>query len=149
MSERRACLLVGIARRVLRYQSCRDDDEAIRSRMRELAAERRWFGFRRIGVLLAREGIVMNHKKLLRLYREEKLMVRRRGGRKRALGTRTPLVLPAGANRHWSLDFVSDAFSDGRRFRNLTVVDDSRGSVWGSLPIPRSLARGAPGNSAS
>jgi putative transposase len=124
LSERRACLLVGIARQVLRYQSCRDDDAAIRSRMRELAAERRRFGFRRIGVMLAREGIVMNHKKLLRLYREEKLMVRRRGGRKRALGTRAPLVLPAGANRRWSLDFVSDAFSDGRRFRILTVVDD-------------------------
>ena len=124
LSERRACLLVGIARRVLRYQSCRGDDAAIRSRMRELAAERRRFGFRRIGVMMAREGIVMNHKKLLRLYREEKLMVRRRGGRKRALGTRAPLVLPAGANRRWSLDFVSDAFSDGRRFRILTVVDD-------------------------
>jgi len=92
--------------------------------MRELAAVRRRFGFRRIGVLLAREGIVMNRKKLLRLYREEKLMVRRRGGRKRALGTRAPLLLPSAPNLRWSLDFVSDAFIDGRRFRILTVVDD-------------------------
>ena len=92
--------------------------------MRELAAQRRRFGFRRIGVLLGREGIVMNRKKLLRLYREEKLMVRRRGGRKRALGTRAPLLPPLAPNRRWSLDFVSDAFSDGRRFRILSIVDD-------------------------
>ena len=64
------------------------------------------------------------HKKLRRIYREEKLQVRRRGGRKRALGTRKPMVLPGAPNRRWSLDFVSDAFTDGRRFRILTVVDD-------------------------
>ena len=70
---------------------------------------------------LAREGIVVNHEKLRRLYREEGLQVRRRGGRKRALGTRAP---PDGPNRRRSLDFVSDAFADGRRFRILAVVDD-------------------------
>lgn len=61
----------------------------------------------------------MNHKKLYRLYGEEKLMVRRRGGRKRALGTRAPMLLPDTINRRWSLDFVSDTLSDGRRFRIL------------------------------
>lgn len=66
----------------------------------------------------------MNRKKLYRLYREEKLMVRRRGGRKRALGTRAPMVLPRTINQRWSLDFVSDTLSDGRRFRILAVVDD-------------------------
>ncbi len=66
----------------------------------------------------------MNHKKLRRLYREEKLEVRKRGGRKRALGTRRPMVLPSRANERWSLDFISDAFTDGRRFRVLAVVDD-------------------------
>lgn len=66
----------------------------------------------------------MNSKKLYRLYREEKLMVRRRGGRKRALGTRAPMVLPLTINQRWSLDFVSDTLSDGRRFRILAVVDD-------------------------
>jgi len=66
----------------------------------------------------------MNHKKLRRLYREERLQVRRRGGRKRALGTRAPLVLPQGPNQRWSLDFVSDTFTDGRRFRILAAVDD-------------------------
>ena len=66
----------------------------------------------------------MNHKKLRRLYREERLQVRRRGGRKRALGTRAPMTLPQGPNQRWSLDFVSDAFADGRRFRILAIVDD-------------------------
>lgn len=66
----------------------------------------------------------MNLKRLRRLYREEKLQVRKRGGRKRALGTRRPMVLPSAANQRWSLDFISDAFTDGRRFRVLAIVDD-------------------------
>ena len=74
--------------------------------------------------MLAREGIVMNHKKLLRLYREENLRVRRRRGRKRAMGTRAPMAVPEGANQRWSLDFVSDTLACGRRIRILAVVDD-------------------------
>jgi len=74
--------------------------------------------------MLAREGQRMNHKKLYRIYREERLMVRRRRGRKRALGTRAPMVLPSRINQRWSLDFVSDTLSDGRRFRILCIVDD-------------------------
>ena len=66
----------------------------------------------------------LNHKKLFRLYREERLTVRRRGGRKRALGTRAPMTLPQATNQRWSLDFVSDVLADGRRFRVLVVVDD-------------------------
>ena len=96
----------------------------MRQRLRELAAERRRFGYRRLGWLLAREGHALNHKKLYRLYREERLMVRRRRGRKRALGTRAPMALPDTINQRWSLDFVSDTLSDGRRFRILCVVDD-------------------------
>jgi putative transposase len=92
--------------------------------MKAVAAERRRFGYRRIHVMLQRQGIEMNLKKLRRLYREEKLQVRKRGGRKRALGTRRPIGVPNGANERWSLDFVSDAFTDGRRFRVLAVVDD-------------------------
>ena len=76
------------------------------------------------GYLLAREGLTPNHKKLLRIYREEGLRVRRRGGRKRALGTRAPMTIPQGPNQRWSLDFVSDSFICGRRFRILCVVDD-------------------------
>jgi putative transposase len=73
---------------------------------------------------MIREGLTMNHKKLRRLYREEGLQVRRRGGRKRALGTRAPIALPQGPNQRWSLDFQSDALADGRRFRIFAVVDD-------------------------
>ena len=85
-SQRRACALVGLDRKSYRYRSSRDDDEAIRRRLRELASERRRFGYRRLGLLLAREGIAINHKKLYRLYREERLTVRKRGGRKRGAG---------------------------------------------------------------
>jgi putative transposase len=152
LSERRACSLVGVSRRVIRYQPTRVDDAPLRARLRELAAERRRFGYRRLGYLLAREGMTPNHKKLLRIYREENLRVRRRGGRKRALGTRSPMVLriyreenlrvrrrggrkralgtrspmvlPDGPNQRWSLDFVSDTLTCSRRFRILCVVDD-------------------------
>ena len=123
-SQRRACRLVGLAPKVYRYRSRRCDDGALRARLKELAAERRRFGYRRLHLLLKREGVVVNHKKLYRIYAQEKLVVRKRSGRKRALGTRVPMTLPQGANQRWSLDFVSDALSDGRRFRVLTVVDD-------------------------
>ena len=108
----------------MRYRSSRPDDAAVRARLRELAAVRRRFGYRRLLVLMRREGLIMNHKKFRRLYREERLQVRRRGGRKRALGTRAPMTIPQGPNQRWSLDFLSDAFADGRRFRILAVVDD-------------------------
>ena len=124
VSERRACDVLNVDRSSVRYKSVRPDDEHLRVAMRKVAAECRRFGYRRIHVMLERQGITMNQKKLRRLYREEKLQVRKRGGRKRALGTRRPMVLPGRANERWSLDFVSDAFTDGRRFRVLAVVDD-------------------------
>ena len=123
-TQRRACALVGIAPRVYRYRSVRPDDAGLRKRLRELAAERRRFGYRRLHLLLKREGVEINWKKLYRLYKEERLTVRRRGGRKRALGTRAPMALPQGPNQRWSLDFVSDTLVDGRRFRILCVLDD-------------------------
>ena len=124
LSERRACGIVGVSRRVNSYASQRPDDGVLRVRLRDLAAERRRFGYRRLGYLLAREGITPNHKKLLRIYREEGLKVRRRSGRKRAMGTRAPMTVPLRPNQRWSLDFVSDAFVCGRRFRILCVIDD-------------------------
>ena len=123
-SQRKACALVGLEPKTFRYTSTRPDDEPIRRRLRELASHRRRFGYRRLGLLLGREGFVLNHKKLYRLYREERLMVRKRGGRKRALGTRAPMALPQGPNQRWSLDFVSDALANSRRFRILAIVDD-------------------------
>lgn len=124
MSERRACKAIGCCRMTVRYRSVRPDDRALRDRMIALARERRRFGYRRLHVLLKREGHVVNHKRLFRLYREEKLAVRRRGGRKRAIGTRAPMLVPLRPNERWSLDFVSDQFTDGRRFRILAIVDD-------------------------
>ena len=89
-------------------------DAEVRERLRSLAAERRRFGYRRLGILLEREGVSMNKKRLFRLYREEGLAVRRRRGRKRATGTRAPMALPDGPNQRWSLDFVADGLSWGR-----------------------------------
>ena len=123
-SERRACRLIGVDRSSFQYRRRTGGDDAVRTRLRELAHERRRFGYRRLAILLRREGVRMNLKKVYRLYREERLAVRRRGGRKRALGTRAPAAVPQGANQRWSLDFVSDALNDGRRFRVLNIVDD-------------------------
>ena len=111
MSERRACRIVSVDRKVVRYRSRRPPDTALRARMRELAAERRRFGYRRLHVLLRQEGLVLNRKRTQRLYREEGLSVRRRRGRKRATGARAPLLLPALPNTRWSIDFVHDQLS--------------------------------------
>lgn len=124
VSQRRACEVTGAARSVVRYRHRRADDAALRLRLKELAAQRRRFGYRRLDQMLKREGTVVNLKKIRRLYSEERLQVRRRGGRKRALGTRAPMTIPQGPDQRWSLDFVSDVFAHGRRFRVLAVIDD-------------------------
>ena len=124
MSERRACRIVSVDRKVVRYRSRRPPDTGLRARMRELAAERRRFGYRRLHVLLRQEGLVLNRKRTQRLYREEGLSVRRRRGRKRATGARAPLLLPALPNTRWSIDFVHDQLACGRRVRILNIIDD-------------------------
>ena len=123
-SQRRACSLALIDPRVYRYRSRRPNDDVLRRRLRELASERRRFGYRRLHILLKRENFQLNWKKLYRIYKEERLTVRKRGGRKRALGTRAPMAVPQAANQRWSLDFASDALTDSRRFRILCVIDD-------------------------
>jgi len=134
MSERRACKVLECDRMTMRYRSRRPEDRALRERLRALANERRRFGYRRLHYYLTKEGFVVNHKRLLRIYREERLMVRRRGGRKRALGTRAPMPVPRLPNDRWSLDFVSDQFSDGRRFRVLAIVDDCTREALALVP---------------
>jgi putative transposase len=98
-----ACRLVGIDHSVLRYQSRQPDDRPLRQQLHQLAAVRRRFGYRRLSWLLRREGYRLNHKRLYRLYREQRLMVHRRGGRKRAASRRTPLLQPQRINQRWSL----------------------------------------------
>lgn len=124
MSERRACKIIGCDRMMVRYRSRRPDDLRLRERLVALAKERRRFGYRRLLIFLRRDGFIVNHKRLFRIYREERLMVRKRGGRKRALGSRTPMPSAALPNDRWSLDFVSDQFVSGRRFRILGIYDD-------------------------
>ena len=124
VSQRRACSVLGVDRSSVRYRSVLPDDADLRKAMKAVAEARRRFGYRRVHVMLERQGWQVNQKKLRRLYAEEKLQVKRRGGRKRALGTRRPMVVPDRPNERWSLDFASDAFTDGRRFRVLAIVDD-------------------------
>jgi len=123
MSERRACRVIGCQRMTVRYRGRRPDDPRLRERLVALARERRRFGYRRLLIFLRREGFVVNHKRLYRVYREERLMVRKRGGRKRAIGSRTPMPVPALPNELWVLDFVADQLVCGRRFRILAIYD--------------------------
>lgn len=124
MSERRACSLIGVDRSSVRYRHRRPDDRELREVLLGAAETHRRFGYRRLHVILRWDGHVLNRKRTQRLYREEGLSVRRRRSRKRAIGTRAPLVTEALANARWSVDFVQDQFADGRRFRILNVIDD-------------------------
>lgn len=125
LSQRRACRFLAVARSVVRYQSVRPPRTRERERLKTLAAERTRWGYRFLHDLLRREGFRHNWKLTYRLYREEGLAVRRRRRRtKRSAALRQPRSRPEGANVRWSMDFVSDALSSGRRFRALTIVDD-------------------------
>jgi putative transposase len=124
VSQRRACRTIEGARSSMRYRSRRPADTELRQRLKSLANERRRFGYRRLHQMLKRERWDVGLKKVRRLYGEEKLQVRRRKGRKKAQGVRVPAPIPQGPNQRWSLDFVSDVFAHGRRFRVLGVIDD-------------------------
>lgn len=123
MSQRRACGLIGISESSYRYRSIKLVVPELKELLLRLAAERPRYGYRRLHVLMRREGFAVNHKRIYRLYRAEGLTVRRRR-RKRLVRTRVPLAMPAAPNERWSLDFMSDQLADGRVFRTLNVVDD-------------------------
>lgn len=124
MPQRRACRLVGIARSTVRYrQRQRGDDDALRARLRGLSAQRPRFGYRRLHVLLQREGITVNHKRVARLYRQEGLAVHCRKRKARPPMHRGRPAAPAHANEQWALDFVQDALASGRTIRVLSVLD--------------------------
>ena len=134
MSERRACSLVAADRKMVRYRSRRPPDTALRARLRELANERRRFGYRRLFIMLRAQGEPSGINRIYRLYREEGLTVRKRKARRRAVGTRTPILVEARINARWSLDFVHDQFALGRRFRILNIVDDVTRECLAAIP---------------
>jgi putative transposase len=133
MSERWACGLISAPRSSQRYRSRRPADGALRERLHELAEERPRWGYRRLHVLLRREGIPINRKRTYRLYREERLMVRRRK-RKRVVVVRRPIEAPTRVNERWSMDFMNDSFINRRRYRILNVVDDCSHEALASEP---------------
>ena len=134
LSERRACQIISADRKMVRYRSCRPPEVELRAKLRDLANERRRFGYRRLFVLLRRDGEPSGVNRIYRLYREEGLSVRKRKARRRAVGTRAPILVEAKANARWSLDFVHDQFACGRRFRVLNVVDDVTRECLAAIP---------------
>lgn len=145
VSARRAMRLVGLSRSRWHYQPQRPlRDAPIRERLKELARLRPRFGYKRLHVLLRRDGLVVNPKRVYRLYREERLMVRRHRN-KHVMAPRVPLPAPTQPNERWGMDFIHDACVDGRRFRCLTMVDEftrecPRIDADTSLPAARVIA---------
>jgi putative transposase len=138
MSQSRACGLIRMHRSTCRYRSFRGDDRGLRERMLEHAARRPRFGYRRIHVLLRREGELVNHKRIYRLYRYLGLSVRRRRRKRVAPYLRRPKPIPAAPNERWSMDFTADTLADARPFRTLNLVDDfSRECV--AIEVARSI----------
>ena len=125
LSERRACRLVGLSRDSFRNPPMASEQtQALRCRIVDIAHQRRRFGYRRVHDLLRRDFPGVNHKRVYRLYREANLAVRKRKKSKRPLNERVPLQLAKAVNEVWSMDFVSDSLSNGRRLKYLTVADD-------------------------
>lgn len=124
LSERRACKLTASPRSTVRYRSIKPKDAVLRQRIKELADRHRRFGHPRIHILLRREGFGANHKKTHRIYCEERLQVRKRKSKRRTAIARQPMVIPDVVNERWSMDFLHDQLSNGRRIRVLNVIDD-------------------------
>src|ERR1035437_882798 len=122
---------------MIRYRSCRPPDTALRTQLRDLANERERFGYRRLFVLLRRDGEASGINRIYRLYREEGLTVPKRRARRRAVGARALILVEARANARWLLDFVHDQFACGRRFRILNVVDDVTRECLAASRTPR------------
>lgn len=125
LSIRRGCRIIGLSRTSFGYRPKQDaEDEVIRNRLKELAQQRRRFGCARLHVMLRREGLMINHKRTERIYRQEGLSLRIRRRKKMASAARLELPRARRPNERWSMDFMSDNLSSGRRLRLLTIVDD-------------------------
>ena len=138
-SERRSCRVLQLARSTQRYRSVADEQAALRIRIRDLAQARVSYGYRRIHVLLKREGWKVNHKRVYRLYRQEGLLMRPRKPR-RHVSSRNRIARPQASapNESWSMDFMSDELAGGRRIRLFTLVDNfTRESL--AIEVDRSI----------
>lgn len=124
VSERRAGRILGIGNASLRYKARKPDDTDVRTRLKAVAAERPRFGYRRLGVMLERAGMRVNHKRLYRLYKEEGLVLRRKRRQRASTATRVPMGSPDTAGERYSMDFMSDSLATRRAFRTLNIVDD-------------------------
>jgi putative transposase len=124
VSERRACRVVGLSRASLRYRSCKVDPPRLKRRLRHHAAKHRRWGYRKMGILLRRDGYVVNHKRLYRIYDAEGLQVRRRRRRRRTASVaRVVFEAATRIDQRWAMDFMLDNLANGRRFRALTIMD--------------------------
>jgi putative transposase len=124
LSERRACRLADLNLSTWQYRTRRQQPSMLRERLKELASQRRRFGYRRLHALLRREGWRVNHKAVHRLYVEEGLQVRQRKRKRLARALRRPMLVPQAPNQRWSMDFQHDLLATGQRFRSLNIVDD-------------------------
>jgi putative transposase len=123
LSQRRSCRLIKFYRSSFKYVSTKANDEDLRLKMIELAKSRKRFGYRRIHILLKREGFDVNHKKVYRIYKEENLSVRKKKRKRIAKSERENVLVPVFPNERWAMDFVSDSLASGRKIRTLNIVD--------------------------
>jgi len=124
LSQRRACRALGAVRSSVQYIAIRPPQTALRTRIREIAEVRVSYGYRRIQVLLRREGWRVNHKRTYRLYREDGLSLRKKRPKRRRMAlARQPRAAATRPNERWSMDFMADALANGQKLRVLTVVD--------------------------
>ena len=142
---RRACELVGLSRSTYYYESRAKGHAALRIRMRDLAGVHVRYDYRRLHVLMRREGWAVNHKLVYRIYHEENLQVRTKTRKKQVSRPRVKRTRPTAPNQHWSMDFMHDQLADGRRFRCLTLVDhfklmDPSAAVSPAIEVDQSLA---------
>ena len=130
LSERRACGLIGMHRGSWRYRRKEQNEAALRARLREWAAERPRFGYRRLYIFLRREKAedgtlrwLVHHKRVYRLYREEGLAMQRKRRKRFRAEARVPLAVPTRANEMWTMDYTHDQMAGGRKFRTLNLMD--------------------------
>jgi putative transposase len=124
LSQRRACRLIKVPRSTVQYKKLPDRNAWLRRRLQELASHKRRYGAPRLHYLIRREGKIVNHKRLERVYREEGLSLRKRKKRRHTAAPRVVIPKPEKPNKRWSMDFASDNLAQGRKFRCLTIVDD-------------------------